>query len=123
MRWKRLWAMFRARNREFFRDREAFGWNFLFPFLIILGFAVIFKGDYKAQFKIGVFPVPSGMDARQAVPDLPASFSEFKAIAFVGFEGRRQGLEKLKHHKIDLLVQAGADPVYRSRLTVSKVDK
>ena len=35
MRFKRLWAIFNARNREFFRDRAAFGWNFLFPFLII----------------------------------------------------------------------------------------
>jgi len=103
--------MFRARNREFFRDREAFGWNFLFPFLIILGFAVIFKGDYKAQFKVGVFPVASGVDARQAAANLPVSFSNFKAITFVGLEGRRQGLEKLKHHKIDLLVEAGVNPV------------
>ena len=35
MRWKRMWAMFKARNYEFFRDKAAFGWNFLFPFLII----------------------------------------------------------------------------------------
>ena len=103
--------MFRARNREFFRDREAFGWNFLFPFLIILGFAVIFKGDYRSQFKVGVFPVSTGMNARQAAFQLPASFAEFKAFAFVGFEERRQGLEKLKHHKIDLLVQVGTNPV------------
>ena len=111
MRFERLWAMFRARNREFFRDREAFGWNFLFPFLIILGFAVIFKGDYNAQFKVGVFPVQPGVDARQAASNLPASFSKFKAIAFVGFEQRQLGLEKLKHHKIDLLVQAGVNPL------------
>ena len=111
MRFERMWAMFRARNREFFRDREAFGWNFLFPFLIILGFAVIFKGDYKAQFKIGVFPVKAGADARLAVSNLPVSFREFKPIALVGFEERRQGLEKLKHHKIDLLVETGTNPV------------
>jgi ABC-type polysaccharide/polyol phosphate export permease len=111
MRFKRLWAMFKARNREFFRDREAFGWNFLFPFLIILGFAVIFKGDYKAQFKVGVFPVPAGMNAKQAADHLPASLVEFKAIQWVGFEDQSRGLEKLKHHKIDLLVQSATDPV------------
>lgn len=111
MRFNRLWAIFRARNREFFRDREAFGWNFLFPFLIILGFAVIFKGDYKAQFKVGVFPVPPGKVARQAADVLPESFSDFKAIAFVAFNNRIEGTEKLKHHKIDLLVEAGTLPV------------
>lgn len=111
MRFKRMWAMFRARNREFFRDREAFGWNFLFPFLIIIGFSLVFKGDYNAPFKIGVFPVPPGMAAGPAADNLPASFSGFEAVTLVGFADGPKGLEKLKHHKIDLLVQAGTDPV------------
>ena len=37
---KRLWTIFKARNYEFFRDRAAFGWNFLFPFLIVAGFVL-----------------------------------------------------------------------------------
>ena len=48
--------MFVARNYEFFRDKAAFGWNFAFPFLIIIGFGIMFgKQDFK-QFKIGIFP-------------------------------------------------------------------
>lgn len=111
MRFKRLWAIFNARNREFFRDRAAFGWNFLFPFLIILGFGVIFKGDYQSQFKVGLFPIPHGTSVHQAINFLPGTFSTFEAIAFVGFEGRVQGMNKLKHHKIDLLIEAGTQPI------------
>jgi ABC-type polysaccharide/polyol phosphate export permease len=106
-----LWAVFKARNREFFRDREAFGWNFLFPFLIILGFGVIFKGDYASPFKVGVFPVSHGVSVERSIDNLPDSFAAFKAIAFVGFDTRIQGMDKLKHHKIDLLVEAGTEPV------------
>jgi ABC-2 type transport system permease protein len=73
MQFKRLWAVFMARNREFFRDREAFGWNFLFPFLIILGFGVIFKGDYASPFKVGVFPVSHGVSAARSI-DNPSRF-------------------------------------------------
>jgi ABC-type polysaccharide/polyol phosphate export permease len=111
MRFKRLWAVFNARNREFFRDREAFGWNFLFPFLIILGFAVIFKGDYTSPFKVGVFPIPPGENIGESIGNLPDSFAGFKAIALVGFETRDQGMAKLRHHKIDLLVEANTRPV------------
>ena len=111
MRFKRLWAVFNARNREFFRDREAFGWNFLFPFLIILGFAVIFKGDYTSPFKVGLFPVTPGGSIGQSIGNLPDRFASFKAISIVGFETRAQGMEKLKHHKIDLLVEANTQPV------------
>ena len=111
MRFKRLWAIFNARNREFFRDRAAFGWNFLFPFLIILGFGVIFKGDYRSQFKVGVFPVPPGVAAKQSIDHLPDSFATFKAISFVGFDTRTHGMDKLKLHKIDLLIEAETQPV------------
>ncbi len=51
MNFKRFWTMLKARNREFFRDRAAFGWNFLFPFLIVAGFGVIFGGQSYTEYK------------------------------------------------------------------------
>ena len=111
MRFKRLWAIFYARNYEFFRDREAFGWNFLFPFLIIIGFAIIFKGDYRAQYKVGVFPIPAGVSIAQKTDNLPDTFVNFKAISLLAFETRHEGLDKLKHHKIDILIEAETVPV------------
>ena len=111
MNFKRFWTVFTARNLEFFREREAFAWNFLFPFLLIVGFALIFRGDFKTQFKVGVFPVSPGRDVEGALEDLPLSFVEFDSISWVGFESRYLGLAKLKHHKIDLLIEGGTQPV------------
>lgn len=111
MRFKRLWAIFQTRNLEYFRDREAFGWNFLFPFLIIIGFGIIFKGDYRAQFKVGIFPVPPKAAIESSFEGLPESFTSFQSISFVGLESKALGLDKLKHHKIDLLIQTRTDPV------------
>ena len=70
---KRLWAIFKSRNHEFFRDREAFGWNFLFPFLIIVGFSVIFGGDHQTEFKVGFFPLSSPFYHQQC--NIQPSFS------------------------------------------------
>ncbi|MDW7773574.1 MAG: ABC transporter permease [Desulfobulbaceae bacterium] len=100
---KRIWAMFKARNYEFFRDKAAFGWNFLFPFLIIAGFGIIFGGRDYSGFKVGVFPSP----AQVAFADtaLPQKFIETENIEFVGFRNLEDGLEKLQHHRIDFLVQ------------------
>ncbi len=109
MSFKRLWAMFKARNYEFFRDRAAFGWNFLFPFLIIAGFAIIFGGDERNEFKVGIFPCETtradSIDA--CVPD---AIKSVKQIWFVGFNSREEGLNKLKHHKVDLLLERGPAP-------------
>ena len=103
-----MWAMFKARNYEFFRDKAAFGWNFLFPFLLIAGFGIIFGGRDYSGFKVGVFPSPTEK-AVLTDTNLPQKFAETKHLEFVGFESLEQGLEKLHHHKIDFLIRLDSE--------------
>lgn len=112
MRIRRILAMFQARNREFFRDRAAFGWNFFFPFLLVAGFAVMFGSDRHQAYKIGIFPRTPGPLSVQAL-DLPPhqALHETRYLSFIGFEDQAGGLERLRHHKIDLLVDLGASPL------------
>ena len=109
MSFQRFWAMFRARNREFFRDRAAFGWNFLFPFLIVAGFAIIFSGSGVREYKIGVFPLPEGLPPVSRL-ELPERFRSIRAAEFVAFDSQDTGLDRLRHHQIDFLVQIGPAP-------------
>jgi ABC-2 type transport system permease protein len=104
---KRLWAMLHARNLEFFRDRSALGWNFLFPFLIVAGFGIIFSGKDYSEYKVGVFPSRSEIVSTNDI-DLPSGFRDTRFIKFIGFASFEEGSEKLKHHKIDFLVKAGS---------------
>ena len=107
---KRLWTLFRARNREFFRDRSAFGWNFLFPFLIVAGFGVIFGGRSYSDYKIGIFPHSETVVSSNLV-QLPDAFRSMRYLKFVGFPTKAEGLYKLERHKIDFLLKIG-DPPY-----------
>jgi len=109
MQFKRLWAMFAARNLEFFRDRAAFGWNFLFPFLIVAGFAIVFGGKSFSEYKAGVFPVEPATVIHNRV-DIPEGFQSSKYVEFVGVPSLEAGLMLLKQHKIDLLIQQGTAP-------------
>jgi len=101
--------MIRARNREFFRDREAFGWNFLFPFLLIGGFAIIFGGNETKDFKVGLFPCAQ---AEQSIPEscIPQKLIGMRLIQYIGCQNLEEGLAKLKHHKFDLLLDISAQP-------------
>jgi len=101
--------MFKARNREFFRDRSAFGWNFLFPFLLVAGFGIIFDGKVHNDYKVGLFPAAGNPPALTAT-DLPDRFRTLKQIEFIEFKALDEGLDKLRHHKIDFLVELGARP-------------
>ncbi len=106
---KRFYSIFIARNKEYFRDRAAFGWNFLFPFLIILGFTVIFQNRGQSEYKIGI--IPPKVSATQ-VDSLPVEFGQLKLIRRVEFNDRKTGFDKLKYHKIDLLVEKGSQPLH-----------
>ena len=109
MSFKRFWTMFKARNREFFRDRAAFGWNFLFPFLLVAGFGIIFGAKTYTQYKIGLFPHPS-VKVIPADADIPDGFRKTRYVEFIGIPAKAEGLDKLKHHKIDFLLKLGGPP-------------
>jgi ABC-type multidrug transport system permease subunit len=109
MKLKRLWSVFWARNREFLRDRAAFGWNFLFPFLIIGGFGLIFGSDRYSEYKVGVFPAPT-QNATPGSLDIPDRFRTTRYIQFVAFDSAETAFDKLKHHKVDFLLQTGPPP-------------
>jgi ABC-2 type transport system permease protein len=103
MSFQRIWAMFVARNYEFFRDKAAFGWNFAFPFLVIIGFGIMFGKENMKQFKIGVFPADNPAIAFTE-GTVPASLQTNKQLRFIAFTSRADGEEKLRHYKIDLLL-------------------
>jgi ABC-type multidrug transport system permease subunit len=105
---KRIVIIFIARNKEYFRDREAFWWNFIFPFLIIVGFAVMFQEGMERQYKYGAIPPASGFIQTTS---LSKSIENLEMVRIVPFENREEGFEKLIHHKIDLLFESGSKPI------------
>jgi len=105
MNFKRIGAMFMARNCEFFRDKAAFGWNFAFPFLIIVGFGLIFGGQNYQTFKVGVYPAAS-QEMLFAGSTIPPNFRSEDRVTFIPLKDYREGEKLLRQHKIDLLVDA-----------------
>ena len=104
MSFKRMWALFVARNFEFIRDRAGFGWNILFPFLIVAGFGVIFSSDARQEFKLGVFPVEPSLMVIEELK-IPEKLKTDNYIKIVAFKTRDDAMDKLLHHKIDILVE------------------
>ncbi len=104
---KRIWAIFSARNYEFFRDKAAFGWNFAFPFLLILGIGLIFQGKEYKQFKIGVFP-QAGESVIFTETTIPVPFRDNRYLTFIPVADQTQGVEKLRKHKLDLLLDGSS---------------
>ncbi|MFO7884551.1 MAG: ABC transporter permease [Desulfobacteraceae bacterium] len=109
MQFKRIWAVFVSRNLEFLRDRASFGWNFIFPFLIVLGFGLMFSNDTRSEFKTGVFPFHDSEVSKEHL-EIPEKFKNSKYIHLILFESFEQGMDKLAHHKIDILIKNSERP-------------
>jgi len=104
MSFKRMWALFMARNFEFIRDRAGFGWNILFPFLIVAGFGLMFSSDSKSEFKLGVFPIKPNQMVIQDLK-IPEKLKTSDYIKIVGFETRDDAMDRLLHHKVDIVLK------------------
>ena len=99
MNWRRLWAILRARNMEFIRDRSALSWNFLFPVLIVAGFAFGFSGGPAHLYKVGIYP------DKNAVAEL--AFFKTKYIQFIPVSDLAAAITKVDRHQLDMLLAPG----------------
>lgn len=101
--WKRIWTLFKARNKEYYRDKSALGWNLLFPFLIIIGFNLIFGSKEQNLYKVGIIEAHSQQQI--ALQTQYEKFRKTRYVEFVSFNSEEHALDSLKHHRIDLLVK------------------
>lgn len=96
----RFWAIFRARNIEFYRDKGAFGWAIVFPLLIIFGCAIAFSKPDNSVVTIGYW----GDDALlNALPLSQESYAKFQKVKSLD-----SGKYQIQHHQLDLLL-AGSE--------------
>jgi ABC-2 type transport system permease protein len=96
---KRFWAVFVARNLEFFRDTSTLIFNLVFPIVLIFGFAYAFPGGGGTNFKIGVIGTPPALGSPADVP-----FLHYRYLQFVPYAEAAVPLERLAHHQLDMVI-------------------
>jgi ABC-2 type transport system permease protein len=97
--WNRIYALFVARNTEFFRDKSALAWSVLLPVLIIFVFAYAFTDENPEKFKVAI------MSASQNSP-ADDQFTSTRYVKFIEVADIDSNLRKIERHQIDLLFDA-----------------
>jgi len=103
---KRIYAIFRARNLEFVRDRSSMSWNLVLPVALMFGLSFIFGGEGRTQYTVGVLQSAEELDTEQH------PFLETRFIRFVVVNDEAEAVRKIARHQIDLLVQFGTPGRY-----------
>ena len=94
---KRFLSIFKARNKEYYRDKGALGWSVIFPVLIIISFGYLFNLDENDLYKAGVVQKSETL--------------EFKIFQRVSVPDIESALTKLKNHSLDIVIDQGQDGV------------
>lgn len=104
----RIWTIFIARTKEFYRDRSALGWNVIFPILIIVGFSVVFRSDSSPILKVGIVALAE-KPAENGISNI--QFNEFlkiKYINFIQFNSKEKAIGSLQKFKIDMVIDSNS---------------
>ncbi len=95
----RIFAVFLARNREFYRDRATLLWNVILPIAVVFGFAFAFSGSAPERYVIGVMGVEQEQLDERASPAL-----QMKHVEYTTIDSLEMGRTKLRRQQIDLLI-------------------
>lgn len=101
---KEFLALFRARNLEFYRDRAALSWAFVFPLLIIVGCAVIFSEPDHTVFEVGLH---GDTAALRELPQLQQPY-----LRLIDYEDTQRAQQRISHHQLDLLISNAGERRY-----------
>ena len=102
----RFLSLIVARNKEFYRDKGVLAWNFLFPFLVIVGFSFAFSRDNQEVFKVALHGPVGRTESEKLAAGTPglADFLETRNIAWVPVATLDDATAKLRRHAFDLVV-------------------
>jgi ABC-2 type transport system permease protein len=96
---KKFWAVFVARNLEFFRDKSTLIFNLAMPIVLIFGFAFAFPGGGGTTVKVGTV---GNLPVVGSAADV--AFLHYQHIQFLPYAELAYPLDRLAHHQIDMVM-------------------
>jgi ABC-2 type transport system permease protein len=93
---KAFFAIFKARNTEYYRDKSALAWGFLFPLMIIIGCAVAFSKPDNSIITVGIH---GNIEQLKGMELMQQAYT--KTIVY---DDLAKALVRIKHHQLDLLL-------------------
>lgn len=92
----RLIALFIARTKEYYRDKNSLIWSFIMPPMIIGLMALAFSPERGQLFNVGL------LDAQAQSPFDPS------LVASRPVDDREAGLQRVAHHQLDMLLDTSS---------------
>lgn len=105
---KEIFALWMARNREYYRDKGSLFWSFIATPLIVIVLALAFSSDSQEIFRVGVFS--SGQPTETTSP--LTALSNEPTIQIMEYHQLHEAIRRVQFHQLDLLMTMETTPRY-----------
>ena len=103
---KQIYALWMARNREYYRDKGSLFWSFVATPFIVIVLALAFSSESQEIFRAGYFsPEP----ASNVTPSLEKTkllrvFSDEPTIQIIEYNNLEDAIHRVQFHQLDILI-------------------
>ena len=105
---KQIFALWMARNREYYRDKGSLFWSFIATPLIVIILALAFSAESNNIFRVGVFSSQGAIaDTSKLISPLsPRIFLDEPTVEVIEYKNLKDAIRKIQLHKLDILIDS-----------------
>ena len=107
---KEIFALWMARNREYYRDKGSLFWSFVATPFIVIVLALAFSSESQHIFRVGQITeditTPPPIDQLQKAEE---PFSTEPTIEIINYSDLQQAIRRVQFHQLDLLLDTTTD--------------
>ena len=111
---KEIFALWIARNREYYRDKGSLFWSFIATPLIVIILALVFSSESQKLFQVGI------IDSKNNPTNTPNSdsgmlknlLSSEPTIELIGYKDIEVAIKKIRLHELDMFLNIKSTPRY-----------
>ena len=106
---KQIFALWMARNREYYRDKGSLFWSFIATPLIVIMLALAFSSENQKIFHVGVLSVAqTGVGISKPMPAMSSGvFSNEPTIEVITYTNFENAIGKVRFHELDIFIDPG----------------
>jgi ABC-2 type transport system permease protein len=98
---KEIFALWMARNREYYRDKGSLFWSFVATPLIVIVLALAFSSENQAVFHVGQL-LPE--NALTSSPGATTALESEPTIQLIEYHNLADAIRRVQFHQLDLLI-------------------
>ena len=103
---KQIYALWMARNREYYRDKGSLFWSFIATPFIVIVLALAFSSENQQIFRAGLFSLEPAINVTPPIEKRTPLriFSDEPTIQIIEYNNLEDAIRRVQFHQLDILI-------------------